>query len=103
MYTYDYQHSSVFMAIDRWISHMGNLRHTFVRGLNGFATHHGGVFDWSSGCGGSDLYSKVLGDFSKYINNTFDIHLSFTTRFACNNDRKVQKFLISEFSTCGNP
>lgn len=77
---------------------MGNLRHTFVRGLKGFATHHNGVFDWSSGCSGSDLYSKVLGDFSKYINTTFDIQLSFTTKFACDNDRKVQKFLISEFT-----
>ena len=77
---------------------MGTMRHTFVRGLKGFATRHGGTFDWCSGCSGSDLYSKTLGDFSKYINDTFGIHLSFTTKFACDNDRKVQKFLVSEFT-----
>jgi site-specific DNA-cytosine methylase len=98
IYTYDYQHSSVYMAIERWISQMGTLRHTFVRGLKGFATHHGGTFDWCSGCSGSDLYSKVLRDFSNYIHDTFSIHLSFTTKFACDNDRKVQKFLVSEFT-----
>ena len=88
--------SCIYRAFPNWCASMGPCRHRWISGITRFAAEYC-PFSWSSACSGSELYIKALQDCCDYLRDTFGIQLDLTFKFACDNDKQVDKWTSSQF------
>ena len=89
--------SHVELTMHRYLEGMGNMRHSFIKGMKRFSELYP-TFKWCSACSGSEMYTKSLDDCRRFFASEYDIMLEFPVLFGCDNEPSTHRFMMEQFS-----